>query len=213
MATQDLSVDASADDASYRSDCTLYSATGTYPPAGYIDFHGGITFNSVMNFGALNIPHGATINSGYLSLYADSIVGTLADCHTQIRALDADAPSMPANCADCNSAAKTTAKTDWDPAAWVDGTQYNSPDIAAVIQELVNRPGWSSGNTLIIFWYDDGSDTGASNYLKADSWDEGDHSHTPTLHVDYTAPAAGAALPVISGESIHSLVFGGVTVK
>ena len=51
--------------------------------------------------------------------------------------------------------ARTTARVDWDDAgSWVTDAEYNSPDIKTVIQEIVNRIGWASGNAIVIFWND-----------------------------------------------------------
>jgi type IV pilus assembly protein PilY1 len=35
-------------------------------------------------------------------------------------------------------------------AAWAPNAWYESPDFTGVIQEIVNRPGWSPGNALVV---------------------------------------------------------------
>lgn len=43
----------------------------------------------------------------------------------------------------------TTARLlDWEPGPWKAGRRYSTPDLSAVVQELVNRPGWASGNAM-----------------------------------------------------------------
>ena len=49
----------------------------------------------------------------------------------------------------------TTAQVNWDNiGAWTISTQYNSPNISSVIQELVNQGSWTSGD-YIGLWFDD----------------------------------------------------------
>ena len=34
---------------------------------------------------------------------------------------------------------------------WLDTVEYDSPELRAVVQEIVNRPGWVSGNAMVFF--------------------------------------------------------------
>ena len=60
----------------------------------------------------------------------------------------------------------TTAVIDWDNMpTFTENVTLQSPDFANVIQEIVDRPGWVSGNSIVIFWedFDDRSSHGARN--------------------------------------------------
>jgi hypothetical protein len=57
------------------------------------------------------------------------------------------------------------------------GLDQRTPDITSVVQEIVNRLGWVSGNSLAIIV----SGTGART---AESF-EGDSAGAPLLHVEY----------------------------
>jgi len=47
--------------------------------------------------------------------------------------------------------AVTTAQVSWPVAgAWLEDSTNDSPDIATIVQEIVDRPGWSSGNAMAI---------------------------------------------------------------
>ena len=65
-----------------------------------------------------------------------------------------------------SSRSRTTASVSWSPAAWTAvgqaGPEQRTPNIAPVIQELVNRSGWSSGNSLVIIITGTGERTGES---------------------------------------------------
>ncbi len=57
----------------------------------------------------------------------------------------------------------TTASQDWswDGATWEADAWYESPDIGSLIQEVIDRPGWSPGNAIVIAYVAsdyDGSD-------------------------------------------------------
>jgi hypothetical protein len=48
---------------------------------------------------------------------------------------------------------RTRASVDWDLSTpWSKNTWYKSPDIAEVIQEVIDRGGWSAGNSLAILY-------------------------------------------------------------
>src|SRR5207247_2119708 len=68
------------------------------------------------------------------------------------------------------------------------GPNQRTPDLGAVIQEIVSRPGWVSGNALVIIVTGNGHRT-------AYSWD-GSHTGAPLLHVEYDAGPTSDAAPV-----------------
>ena len=49
-----------------------------------------------------------------------------------------------------SSRAQTTASVAWSPAAWSTLNQHQqTPNISSIVQEIVNRGGWSSGNAMV----------------------------------------------------------------
>lgn len=110
-----------------------------------------------MRFTNVTIPQGATINEAHLTfrpLYPDAGV----EVKSRISAEDVDNAVTFADDAaafDARYATKTTAVVDWDNIpAWLAGVDYDSSNVKTVIQEIVNRPGWASGNAIVIFWED-----------------------------------------------------------
>lgn len=57
------------------------------------------------------------------------------------------------------------------------GVEQRSPDISAMIQEIVDRPGWKNGNSLIII-------IAGTGERVAESYN-GDQAGAPLLHVEY----------------------------
>ncbi len=43
---------------------------------------------------------------------------------------------------------KTTAAVTWEPAAWVINAEYYSPDVSPIVQEVISRSDWDSGNPI-----------------------------------------------------------------
>jgi VCBS repeat-containing protein len=84
---------------------------------------------------------------------------------------------------DISSRIKTTASRSWTPEDWaiIDeaGVNQRTRDIKTVITELVSRPGWSDGNSMVIII------TGSGRKRTAWSYD-GLRSGAPKLHIEYT---------------------------
>ena len=151
----------------------------------YKQYGGGGRFTNV------TIPKGATIVSAYLTLRSSqSMAGTVVN--TRISAEDVDNPPTFADdkaAFDARWANRTTARVDWDAIpAWTSGTDYNSPEIKTVIQEIVNRAGWASGNAIVIFWEDfEYRSTHDTNYCARRGYSyDGSATYAPKLHIEYS---------------------------
>ena len=106
----------------------------------------GIVFHGVA------VPQGATIATATVTLEAMS--STSGTIYLDIYGEDADNTDDfdDESDYDARQANKTSAKVDWDEdTAWTANTQYTSLDIKTIIQEIVNRESWSSGNNITLF--------------------------------------------------------------
>ena len=163
-----------------------YDRTATYNRAGAGNIYNH-KFGSGIRFIDVTIPQGATILTAYLTLTAQSD-GSGTGCRTRISAEDVDSAVLfPATKEefDARYASHTTAVVDWDDIPdWTLDTEYNSPEIKTVIQEIVDREGWESGNKIALFWedFDDRSD--ALIPRKAYSYDN-NPAKAPKLHIEY----------------------------
>ena len=61
-----------------------------------------------------------------------------------------DAPTFTTTSGDISGRALTSASTAWTPTTWTTGSDYNSPDISSVVQEIVDQGTWASGNDIAI---------------------------------------------------------------
>lgn len=188
----DEQVGASADDCLYYENAgsPVFSTTSSFQTAGGSGV--GLRKNGGgMRFQTVAIPQGATIGEAYLTLrcgYATS--GTV--CRTRIRGEDVDDAAAFSTRTNYLGRTRITAYVDWDNIpAWTVDTNYNSPDIKTVIQEIIDREGWASGNDMVIFWddHDDRSDENAYCERYARSYN-GSPTYAPKIHIEYTVGEA-----------------------
>jgi len=139
-------------------------------------------------FPSVTIPPGSTINSAYL--HAFTYTERTGTVYSNIYANDVDNAVAPTSEPEFNALVKTTAFVAWDTLSVSNpqGYEHVSPDIAAVIQEVIDRTGWSSGNALQIIWEDDGSAKFAYRMISSFDYDSGNYKME--LHIDWTAPVS-----------------------
>ncbi|NLX97378.1 MAG: cadherin-like domain-containing protein, partial [Rhodopirellula sp.] len=143
-----------------------------------------------MRFNGVDIPPGALIQSAYLQLQADETGSAATSLRIYGQAND-NATTFTSTGGNISSRVKTTASVPWSPAAWnvrsEAGLNQRTPDLAAVIQEIVDRPGWAAGNSLALIVTGTGTRT-------AESFD-GLPSAAPLLHVEYLP---GGSVPPVN---------------
>jgi hypothetical protein len=167
-------------------------------------------FSIALRFTNVTIPQGATIDAAYVTLRGentDSTSGLIA-C---IWAADADNQSMPADYDACEALTRTTATASWTDPAVTSGSNINTPSIATVIKEVVDRAGWASGNALVVCIENNQSSDGV--YRSFHSYDS-NSSYAPVLHIEYTEASSGVSgtLSVTLGAATSSAT-GTVAVK
>jgi len=163
-------------------------------------------FGVGMRFPGVTIPQGSTITAASIRFYCtESASGVTVN--TRISAEDVDNAVTFADdkaAFDTRWAARTTTRVDWDNIpAWTIANYYTTPEIKTVIQEIVDRVGWSSGNAIVIFWddFEDRSTHGSGRYRHANGYDNSSsETYLAKLHIEYTVPgAAGRSYGFIIG--------------
>ena len=178
MTTVDYQVSAGADD------CTW--ATGYYSD----DSEGLLLGSSV--YGAyksaarfvVTLPAGATITAAHVSLYIAFIFGSPT---VDVYAEDAANPGAISSEEDGESRSLTTAKVAWSSFArgWTD-----SPDISAVLSELLTDYSYAAGKALQIILV---GTSASGNYVIARAQESTGNKYGPKLHIEYTEAAGGYA--------------------
>ena len=142
------------------------------------------TQEAALRFGPVNIPQGATITSAILSVYVYST--SLDDPDSRIHAENVDNATVLDTTTNFIQTtllgAKTTAYVDWT--ATGTGIGWKSPgDLKTVVQPVISRTGWASGNYLNILW----DANGAGSNLRFYAYDYGDHTYGAKLDIVWVA--------------------------
>ena len=133
---------------------------------------------------AVTLPAGATITAAHVSLYITNIYGSpTADVYAE----DAANPGAISSGEDGESRSLTTAKVAWSSfdLKWTD-----SPDISAVLSELLTDYSYAAGKALQIILV---GTSASGNYVTARSQESAGHRDGPKLHIEYTESAGGYA--------------------
>ena len=137
-----------------------------------------------LRFQGLAVPRAATIHRAYLQFVADEIHSDVATLVIEGEAAD-DSQPFTAVAFDLSSRTATAAWAGWAPLAWLAvgdaGARQRTSDLSAVVQEIVDRPGWVSGSALSLFLT--ALDTASTRV--ADSRNASP-VNAPVLHIDYT---------------------------
>ena len=149
-----------------------------------------LKYGSGMRFVGVNIPKGSTIVLANIT-FTSGDSRAVGQVRTRISAYDADNPGVFSTSADFDAryADNTDAVVDWDVGAWVLNTEYISTDIKTVIQEIINRVGWSSGNAIVLFWEDFEDRSDHNDEARRYAWShDGDPTKAPVLSITWTTP-------------------------
>jgi len=150
-----------------------------------------------MRFNAVTIPRGATITNANIQFQVDEADSGPTSLTIRGQAAD-NAPTFTTANGNISSRSTTASSASWSVAPWTTvgqaGPNQQTPDIASIIQEIVNRPGWSSGNSLVIIVTGSGART-AEAY-------NGAPAAAPLLRVDYSGGSSGNSAPTASNVAI-----------
>jgi hypothetical protein len=169
---------------------SYFSTTVGETDAGYSD-SSNYEYGSGLRFTNINIPLGATITSANVTFTAR--VQNHANVYSTLSANDSDSTvtfSTSATDFDSNYSCHTATTVNWDSSVtWLVNSTYTSPDISGVLQVVVNRSGWVSGNSIIIYWDDFANRSYLYDGYSAYAYDS-DSAKVPVLKANwqYTPP-------------------------
>ncbi|MHC4434260.1 MAG: PASTA domain-containing protein, partial [Planctomycetota bacterium] len=138
-----------------------------------------------LRFNGVNVPPGATITNAYVQFQVDESTSA-----TTSLTVEGQADDNPATFGFSNKPSprpRTKAAVSWSPPPWTTigeaGSDQRTPNMAAIVQEIVDRDGWSRGNSLAIMISGSGERTAVAF--------EGDPAAAPLLHVEYQLTVPG----------------------
>lgn len=170
-----------------------------------IDVRGfGFSENTFLRFTGVAVPQGATITAATIT-FKDTGSGISGTCAAFIQASDVDDGVMPTNTTTAASiaAAVTTASAAWTLPARSAGATQTTPDVAAVVQEVVDRAGWASGNAIVFVFNPDDSQSVDFDMRKYASYEHATLDPAQ-LSVTYSTVAAVSFAPTITSTSTVS---------
>jgi len=133
-----------------------------------------------MRWNGLAIPTGATIRAAWIQFMSKEAQSEVTNLVLRAQAAD-NATTFTSTSSNISSRPLTTAAAQWVPAAWTSnlaGADQRTPDLSAVVQEVVNRPGWAFGNALAIV-------VSGTGHRTAWAWN-GSAASAALLHIEYS---------------------------
>jgi hypothetical protein len=134
-----------------------------------------------LRFPNLGIPQMAEIVSARVQFTAQESKAGATDFRIRGEAADDAAPFTTA-AMNLTGRDETSAEVAWAGLPdWVAGSAHETPDLASVVQEIVDRVGWTNGSAVVLFL----EGTGHRDALAFDA----DPTRAPVLLVEYRDPA------------------------
>jgi hypothetical protein len=134
-----------------------------------------------LRFNNLNIPNGAMISNAYIQFTADETQSQTTNLVIHGEDID-NSPPFTGSSFNVSNRTTTSASATWNPSPWLNigaaGTNEQTSDLSAVLQEVVDGSGWVENNSMSFII------TG-SGHRTADSYD-GSSTNAPTLHITFT---------------------------
>lgn len=190
MATLDLQIIHNNDDATGTLNGVQFNAAQSAVRMDSSTAGDGSRWLSGFRFQNVTIPQGATIDVAYVTF---NLISGSDDANVDMYAEDTD-DAVDFTAANLISRTLTTATAGWVQANASSPAQ--SPSIVALIQEVVDRPGWTSGNDLCLIFIGRGDFNGQFRAVAHD----GTPASSAALHIEYTA--GGDALVRVINESM-----------
>ncbi len=137
-----------------------------------------------LRFQNVAIPRGTIITNAYLEFVASKYDSGYTEYVIKGQAAD-NPPEFGDTNDNISDRPRTGQGVTWAvPETWQEGEIHNSPDISAVIQEIVGRPGWNDGNSLVIV-------IGSPADLRNRDVYSYEGGHPPKLHIQFGNETGG----------------------
>jgi hypothetical protein len=155
-----------------------------------------------LRFPGLAIPRGASIQSAWIQFQTDE-TGSVATALTIQGEASDNAVPFTTGTNNVGARPRTSASVGWSPPAWNTvgeaGAAQRTPELAGVVQQVVNRSGWTSGNAMVFLVTGSGKRTAEAV--------DGDATGAPLLHVVFGG-AGGNTPPSVSAGPDRSIQLG-----
>ncbi|MFW9964336.1 MAG: hypothetical protein ACFFCX_12270, partial [Candidatus Sifarchaeia archaeon] len=149
----------------------------------------------------LDIPQGASISSAHLEIEAYSRLGSVVGIRIYVAQADNVTPfttGLP-HLEDRYDWSRESIEWTLDP--WNQSIRYRSPDISPLVQDVISRPGWSSGNYICLMLdYMYGIEY--QNYVQIKGSGDSGGEDLERLFVDFAIPKAEDTIYCIDSKTL-----------
>ncbi len=146
----------------------------------------------------ISIPKNAMITGAYIEFVADENNSQTTSLTISAEATGNAAPITTTPFAVSNKI-KTTVTANWSNIpAWTAGNTYTSDDISTVVQEIISRADWQSGNAMTFIFEGTGTRT-PETY-------EGGATVAPKLIVNYELPGSNSSITLCDQANVNITV-------
>ncbi|NKB35815.1 MAG: DNRLRE domain-containing protein [Gammaproteobacteria bacterium] len=148
-----------------------------------------------LRFDSVNIPPGSRVIGAYIDMVIDETSSIATSVSFSAEASD-NALTFSSVSSNLSSRIRTSASIDWSevPSWSSTGDSVTSPDLAGMVQEVVDRPGWVKGSAIAII-------AEGSGLRTAESYD-GSSGKAPALRLYYCSTEAEPESPEPSLDPI-----------
>lgn len=167
--------------------------------------------DTFMTFRNVSVPKRATINKAFVRFTAKAGSG-ITNAEDTVEAMifgnDVDDSSPPTDLSTYTAKALTDSCQSWEAIGhWTDEATYDSPDVACIIQEIVDRSGWASGNDISLYVQNNFSTEQSLHYIARRAYDYGtSSSKSPQLFIYYTLEESGSGGVVVGGSVTSTII-------
>jgi hypothetical protein len=145
--TLDIALSAGSDDAEQRASSGAVNLSSSDLELVYDNTNQQVVG---VRFAGVNVPSGATITNAYVQFQVDEVSSDVATLTIQGQAAD-NAPTFQAVANNISSRPRTSG-VPWTPPAWptvgARGQEQRTSNLSPILRQIVNRPGWASGNAI-----------------------------------------------------------------
>jgi hypothetical protein len=187
-----LSDDVNEDGATYSSNnATIWLGNGSSAASSFT----GLRFTNV------SVPNGATITSAKLKVYS-SQSQWLSIKFSMTGELTPDSATFSSNSKPSQRTLTVQKINHSSNVSWSANTWYLLDEIAPVVQEIVNQPGWQSGNSLSIILQGTGSAWGRKFFTSRD----GSSANAPMLLLTYSTGTSATSTATLTQAPPTSII-------
>jgi uncharacterized protein YjiK len=153
----------------------------------------GSTVQTVgVRFAGVAVPRGAKITSVYIQFVADESQSEATSLSIRAQAAD-NAATFTSSSLNISARPRTNAFASWAPTPWTAGeagSNERSPDLTPVVQEVIDRGGWASGNAMAFILTGSGHRTAVAY--------DGAAAKAAVLHVEFLPPSSANLPPSVN---------------